>query len=131
MFDDDQETPNTLNCAFEFNENGKQKMMEFEVRHWMTNGEASIGTSRLGPPVPDPEDAPQRPAGAARQAGAEGGPGGRGGRGGPGGPSSDRIGDLFYGSKGYLAVDSYSSYKSWIGKAGKPGRPITRVAITS
>ena len=23
MFDDDQETPNTLNCAFEFDENGK------------------------------------------------------------------------------------------------------------
>ena len=42
MFDDDQETPNTLNCAFEFNENGKQQMMEFEVRHWMTNHEAGI-----------------------------------------------------------------------------------------
>lgn len=34
MFDDDQETPNTLNCAFEFDlPNGKRKMMEFEVRH--------------------------------------------------------------------------------------------------
>jgi hypothetical protein len=120
MFDDDQETPNVLNCAFEFNENGKQKLMEFEVRHWMTNGEASIGTPRLGPPIPDPEDAPQRPAGAGRS-GAEGVPGGRGGRGGPGGPSSDRIGDLFYGSKGYLAVDSYTSYKSWLGTAGEAG----------
>jgi predicted dehydrogenase len=121
MFDDDQETPNVLNCAFEFNENGKQKLMEFEVRHWMSNGEASIGAPRLGPPIPDPEETPQRPAGAERQAAAEGGPGGRGGRGGPGGPSSDRIGDLFYGSKGYLAVDSYNSYKSWLGKAGEAG----------
>ncbi len=43
MFDDDQETPNTINCAWEFNEGGKRKMMEFEVRHWMTNGEASVG----------------------------------------------------------------------------------------
>src|ERR1039457_3676115 len=43
MFDDDQETPNTLNCAFEFDDNGKKKMMEFEVRHWMTNHEAGIG----------------------------------------------------------------------------------------
>jgi predicted dehydrogenase len=43
MFDDDQETPNTLNCAFEFNENGKKQMMEFEVRHWMSNHEAGIG----------------------------------------------------------------------------------------
>src|SRR5579863_10136116 len=43
MFDDDQETPNTLNCAFEFNEDGKHKMLEFEVRHWMSNGEATVG----------------------------------------------------------------------------------------
>ena len=41
MFDDDQETPNTLNCAFEFDlPDGKRKMMEFEVRHWITNREA-------------------------------------------------------------------------------------------
>ena len=75
MFDDDQETPNTLNCAYEFNENGKRTMMEFEVRHWMTNPEATV----------------------------------------PG------IGNLFYGSKGYLAVDSYTSYKSWLGKERTPG----------
>jgi predicted dehydrogenase len=42
MFDDDQETPNTLNAAFEFSDAGKKKMMEFEVRHWMTNHEAGI-----------------------------------------------------------------------------------------
>src|SRR5690349_9661664 len=35
MFDDDQETPNTIACTFEFNEDGKHKMMEFEVRHWI------------------------------------------------------------------------------------------------
>jgi len=42
MFDDDQETPNTLACAFEFDEGGRKKMMTFEVRHWMTNHEADI-----------------------------------------------------------------------------------------
>jgi predicted dehydrogenase len=43
-FDDDQETPNTLNCAFEFDlPDGKRKMMEFEVRHWITNHEAEMG----------------------------------------------------------------------------------------
>ena len=48
MFDDDQETPNTLNCAFEFDlANGKRKMMEFEVRHWTTNSEADIGRGNL------------------------------------------------------------------------------------
>ena len=42
MFDDDQETPNTLNASFEFNENGKTKMLEFEVRHWITNREYMV-----------------------------------------------------------------------------------------
>ena len=50
MFDDDQETPNTLNCAFEFNDNGKRRMMEFEVRHWMSNHEAGIGEGRSNDP---------------------------------------------------------------------------------
>jgi len=80
MFDDDQETPNTLNVAFEFNVNGKRRMMEFELRHWMTNGEATIEER-----------------------------------------SRNAIGNLFYGSKGYLAVDSYSSYKSWLGREQAPG----------
>jgi predicted dehydrogenase len=80
MFDDDQETPNTLNCAFEFDGNGKRKMMEFEVRHWMTNGEATVHDR-----------------------------------------GNNAIGDLFYGSKGYLAVDSYASYKTWMGREQTPG----------
>ena len=45
MFDDDQETPNVLNVAYEFNSpNAPRRLMEFEVRHWMTNHEAEIGT---------------------------------------------------------------------------------------
>src|ERR1700733_8827045 len=44
MFDDDQETPNTLHCAFQYDRpNGKRTMLEFEVRHWITNHEAKIG----------------------------------------------------------------------------------------
>jgi hypothetical protein len=42
MFDDDQETPNTLSASFEFNDGGTKKMMTFEVRHWITNHEAGI-----------------------------------------------------------------------------------------
>src|SRR3954469_5282842 len=55
-------------------------MMESEVRHWMSNPEATIHER-----------------------------------------GNNAIGDLFYGSKGYLAVDSYSSYKSWMGKEQTPG----------
>jgi len=80
LFDDDQETPNVLACAFEFDVSGQRRMMEFEVRHWMTNGEAGIEDS-----------------------------------------SHNGIGNLFYGSKGYLAVDSYTSYKSWLGREQTPG----------
>jgi len=81
MFDDDQETPNTLNCAFEFNDGGKRRMMEFEVRHWISNHEAGIGSS----------------------------------------DKSNTIGNEFYGSKGYMAIDGYSSYKTWLGKEQTPG----------
>src|SRR5258708_2688499 len=51
MFDDDQETPNTLSASFEFNDGGVKKMMEFEVRHWITNHEAGImdnGSATVG-----------------------------------------------------------------------------------
>ena len=42
MFDDDQETPNTLLCSFEYPQ--EKKMLVFETRHWITNQEG-FGTS--------------------------------------------------------------------------------------
>jgi len=84
MFDDDQETPNTLNCAFEFNDSGKRRMMEFEVRHWMSNLLAFIDT------------------GGTKK-------------------DSNSIGNEFYGSKGYMAINGYSEYKTWMGKDQEPG----------
>src|SRR5437773_6499782 len=49
MFQDDQETPNTLHATFCFDgPDGKRKMMELEVRHWITNHEAEIGTGAYG-----------------------------------------------------------------------------------
>jgi predicted dehydrogenase len=88
MFDDDQETPNTLNSAFEFNENGKTKMLVFDVRHWMSNHEAGICE------LMKEKD---------------------------GKPDSNTVGNIFYGSKGYLAMEWYTRYQSWLGKYQERG----------
>ncbi len=84
MFDDDQETPNTLAVAYEFNEGGKKKLMTFEVRHWMTNHEADLHEF-------DPST------------------------------KSNTVGNIFYGSNGYLAIDGYTKYYSFLGKEAEPG----------
>jgi predicted dehydrogenase len=91
MFDDDQETPNTLNCAFEYNlPGGKPRVLEFEVRHWIANHEAGIGASH--DTAGSPNDS-----------------------------HPNTVGNIFYGSKGYLAIDSEGGYKSWMGKDQQPG----------
>jgi predicted dehydrogenase len=86
MFEDDQETPNTLSCAFQFDQpDGKRRMIEFEVRHWITNHEAGIGQGRSS--------------------------------------DGNTVGNIFYGSKGYLATgdEDGSSYKTWLGKEQQAG----------
>jgi hypothetical protein len=108
MFDDDQETPNTLNCAFEFHSpDGKKRLLEFEVRHWITNTEAEIGMPGFG-------------AGAAALPQTAG----------PAGPSFNQIkamcGNLFYGSKGFMAMTGYASYRTWLGEEQQPGPSATR-----
>jgi len=105
LFDDDQETPNVLNCSFEFDSPGtKRKLMEFEVRPWITNHEGEIGTAAFGrstiPPV----------ASTAATASL--------------GPVSGKpitVGNLFYGSKGYLVIDEYTAYKTFLGDREEPG----------
>ena len=48
MFDDDQETPNTIVASYEFDVDGKKKMMTFEVRHWISPHEAGIQEGKPG-----------------------------------------------------------------------------------
>ena len=74
MFDDDQETPNVLMVDYEFNVDGKKKLMVFEVRHWHTNDEGG-----------------------------------------------SKIGNLFYGEKGYMVVDGYNKATTFMGQKGEPG----------
>jgi len=83
MFDDDQETANVQMAMFEFpNPRGggdKKKILQFEVRHWITNYEGGLG---------DPPD--------------------------------NNIGNLFYGSEGYMAM-THRGWKTFMGKKREPG----------
>lgn len=72
MFDDDQETPNTLVSTLKYEQ--ENKMICFEVRHWITNDELNAG--------------------------------GRGG---------GNVGNLFFGSKGYMMMPSYTEYRVFLG----------------
>lgn len=90
MFDDDQITPNTMVCTFEFDKDGRKVMLVAEVRHWITNNEAGIS------------DSPDLKMGAGAKQG-------------------NTIGNIFYGSKGYLAVEGYTKYESWLGSGHEPG----------
>jgi len=86
MYDDDQDTPNTILATWEFDDGGKRKLMSFEVRHGLSGHEAGIGE---GP----------------RAAGAK--------------PRT--VGNVFFGTTGYLTVEGYDRYKSFLGKEQQPG----------
>jgi predicted dehydrogenase len=97
MFDDDQQTPNDLNCAFEFDlPGGNRRMITFEVRHWIVNHEAEIGTAALGTPAP-------------KKSG-----------------SRNTVGDIFYGSKGYLSTgdEDAATYAVWMGRDQEQQAPV-------
>jgi len=113
MFHDDQETPNTLNATFCFEAaDGKRKMLELEVRHWITNHEAEVGTGAYGasavPPAGLTAPASKKPADKQQSLG-------------PKDAKTNTVGNIFYGSNGYLAVDGYDAYKTWVTDEVVPG----------
>ncbi|MCE5345877.1 MAG: Gfo/Idh/MocA family oxidoreductase [Bacteroidales bacterium] len=93
MFNDDQQTPNDLITVFEFpNPDGggdKKKILQFEVRHWITNreGVVSEGTASGNTYMVSSENS---------------------------------IGNLFFGSKGYL-TKNVNEWQAYIGKERVPG----------
>jgi predicted dehydrogenase len=112
MFDDDQETPNVLNATFYFDTpEKKRKMMEVEVRHWITNHEAEIGTGAYGQsavPAAGLTSAPTRKSGGKQPLG-------------PRDSKTNTVGNIFYGSNGYLGIDGYDAYKTWLTDQVVPG----------
>ena len=101
MFDDDQQTPNALMAVFEFpNPKGaaeKKKILQFEVRGWITN-------------VEDPFWMPKRAA--APPAG--------GGAGYMATSPANAIGNLFFGSKGYM-TKNVAEWRTYMGESREPG----------
>lgn len=96
MFDDAQETPNVLMALFEFpNPQGggdKKKILQFEVRHWIGNGEDGMwlkGASQ----------------GNNYMATSRG----------------NVVGNLFFGSGGYMAKD-VNQWRTFMGEKREPGQ---------
>jgi predicted dehydrogenase len=95
MFRDDQQTPNVLMALFEFDapvgSGDGRKVLQFEVRHWMSPREGGIGEGK-GPGASD------------------------------GYMISDEntVGNIFYGSKGYMVKD-VAGWKTFLGKKREPG----------
>ena len=117
MFDDDQETPNVLNATYYFDPadgksdgKSKRKMMELEVRHWITNHEGEIGTGAYGASGVPPAglNANSKKPDAKQSLG-------------PKDAKTNTIGNIFYGSNGYLAIDGYDAYKTWLTDQAEPG----------
>ena len=86
---------------------GKRRLLEFEVRHWMTNHEADIGLPAWGGGGDVPAALGKTPESKKSK-----------------GPQNT-VGNIFYGSKGYLAFNGYDSYRTWIGEAQEPGPRAT------
>src|SRR5207248_3600263 len=97
----------------------KRKMMEPEVRHGITKHEAEIGSGAYGASsVPaaglSADASKQAAAGANKQPAKKESLG-------PKDAKTNTVGNIFYGSKGYLGIDGYDTYKTWLNDSTEPG----------
>jgi predicted dehydrogenase len=72
LWDDYKETPEVLSSVYHYP--SEKKVIQFEVRPWMTNQEDGVG-----------------------------------------------IGNIFYGSEGYMVIEGYNKYETFLGREKKPG----------
>ena len=72
LWDDYKETPEVLSSVYHYPK--EKKIIQFEVRPWMTNVEDGVG-----------------------------------------------IGNIFYGSEGYMVINGYDKYETFLGRDKKPG----------
>lgn len=72
LWDDYKETPEVLTSVYHYPK--EKKIIQFEVRPWMTNAEDGVG-----------------------------------------------IGNIFYGSEGYMVINGYDKYETFLGREKKPG----------
>lgn len=95
MFDDSQNTPNTQMALFEFPAEtvggDKKKMLQFEVRHWITNNEGDLASSF----------ADDQSTGYMMS-------------------DANVIGNIFYGTEGFMVMHS-DWFKTFLGKKREPG----------
>ncbi len=93
MFNDDQQTPNTMMAVFEFpNPNGsgeKKKILQFEVRHWMSYPEGNLGG----------RESLKNSYMTSK---------------------TNTVGNLFFGSEGYMLKD-VAGWQTYMGKNREPG----------
>ena len=95
MFDDMQNTANTQIAVFEFeDEKGKgdrKKILQFEVRHWITNNEGDLAAGFKD----------DRATGYMSS-------------------RANVIGNIYYGTEGYMVMSS-GWFKTYLGKSREPG----------
>ena len=72
LWSDDKETPEVLSSSYLYPE--ENKMIEFEVRPWITNDETGV-----------------------------------------------KVGNIFYGSEGFMTIEGYRGFKTFMGRKSKPG----------